>query len=257
MIIEMRTYTLRPGSIAEAEKRFGEALPAREKHSKLAAFWHSEVGPLNQIIHVWGYDSFEHRTAVRAAASKEAGWPPNIREFVLTQQSEVFLPAPFSPPLEPKQVGPIFEIRQYTSGGRCDPRHDRSLGCEDRRSAEVLAAGGRVVHRVRCVEQMVSHLGLQGYQPTLRGARQGARRRCVAAWQPARHRGEPGQCHRDAVVVLTDPLIFTGPRLLSHRRGPPPDGDFHGKVGGRIWLLAQSDVGVSGRGLARRCFPRP
>src|ERR1700733_9687248 len=104
MIIEMRTYTLRPGSIAEAEKRFGEALPAREKHSKLAAFWHSEVGPLNQIIHVWGYDSFEHRSAVRAAASKEAGWPPNIREFVQTQQSEVFLPAPFSPPLEARQV---------------------------------------------------------------------------------------------------------------------------------------------------------
>jgi hypothetical protein len=46
MIIEMRTYTLRPGSIAEAEKRFGASLPAREKHSKLAAFWHTEVGPL-------------------------------------------------------------------------------------------------------------------------------------------------------------------------------------------------------------------
>jgi hypothetical protein len=114
MIIEMRTYTLRPGSIAEAEKRFGAALPVREKHSKLAAFWHSEVGPLNQIIHVWAYDSFEQRTAVRAAASKEEGWPPPIREFVTHQESEVFIPAPFSPKLEPRQVGPIFEIRQYT-----------------------------------------------------------------------------------------------------------------------------------------------
>src|SRR5580704_162625 len=114
MIIEMRTYTLRPGSIAEAEKRFGEALPAREKHSKLAAFWHSEVGPLNQIIHVWGYDSFEHRSAVRAAASKEAGWPPNIREFVQTQHSEVFLPAPFSPPPEGREGGPIFGSHQCT-----------------------------------------------------------------------------------------------------------------------------------------------
>jgi hypothetical protein len=114
MIIEMRTYTLQPGTLAEVEKRFGEALPVREKHSKLAAFWHSEFGPLNLIIHVWAYDSFEHRTAVRAAASKEAGWPPTIREFVTAQQSEIFLPAPFSPPLEPRQVGPIFEIRQYT-----------------------------------------------------------------------------------------------------------------------------------------------
>ena len=62
MIIEMRTYTLQPGTLAEVEKRFAEALPGREKHSKLAAFWHTEIGPLNQIIHVWAYESFEHRT---------------------------------------------------------------------------------------------------------------------------------------------------------------------------------------------------
>jgi hypothetical protein len=114
MIIEVRTYTLQPGTLAEVEKRFGEALPNREKHSKIAAFWHTDVGPLNQIIHVWAYDSFEHRTAVRAAAQKEQGWPPPIREFVVSQQSEVFQPAPFSPPLEPRQIGPLFEIRQYT-----------------------------------------------------------------------------------------------------------------------------------------------
>src|SRR4051812_38324110 len=110
MIIEMRTYTLQPGTLAEVEKRFGEALPAREKQSKLTAFWHSEIGPLNQIIHVWCYDSFEHRAQVRAAATKEPGWPPPIREFCVSQQSEVFLPAPFCPPLTPRQVGPIFEI---------------------------------------------------------------------------------------------------------------------------------------------------
>ena len=34
MIIEMRTYTLQPGTLAEVEKRFGEALPHREKHGK-------------------------------------------------------------------------------------------------------------------------------------------------------------------------------------------------------------------------------
>ena len=114
MIIEVRTYQLRPATLAEAERRFAEALPIRERHSKLAAFWHTEVGPLNQIIHVWAYDSFEQRAAVRAAAAKEEGWPPAIREFITAQQSEVFVPAPFSPPLTPRQVGPLFEIRQYT-----------------------------------------------------------------------------------------------------------------------------------------------
>ena len=114
MIIEMRTYTVQPGSVATVEERFGQALPARAKLSPLAAFWHTEVGPLNRVIHVWAYDSFEERTRVRAEAQKLEGWPPNIREFVTEQQSEIFLPAPFSPKLEPRKLGNLYEIRTYT-----------------------------------------------------------------------------------------------------------------------------------------------
>ena len=55
MIYEFRTYTLKPGSLAEVEKRFGEAYEHRKKFSPLTAFWHTEIGPLNEIIHVWGY----------------------------------------------------------------------------------------------------------------------------------------------------------------------------------------------------------
>jgi hypothetical protein len=115
MIIEMRTYTLRPGTIAEVVKRFGESLPNREKHGKqLVAVWQSEVGPLNRFIHVWAYDNFEQRTSVRAAAQKAGGWPPPIGEFIVEMKNEVFHPAPFSPPLEAREIGPLFEIRQYT-----------------------------------------------------------------------------------------------------------------------------------------------
>src|SRR5271154_1743974 len=99
MIIEVRTYALKPGSLAEVEKRWAEALPAREKLSKLAAFWHTEVGPLNEITHVWTYDSFDHRTEIRAEAIRSRVWPPKTGEFIPTMQSEIFLPAPFSPPL--------------------------------------------------------------------------------------------------------------------------------------------------------------
>ena len=114
MIVEMRTYTLRPGSIAEVEKRYAAVLPTRERHSRLAAFWHTEIGAMNQVVQVWPYDSFEHRAAVRAAAIKDESWPPKIGEFCVEQQSEIFIPAPFSPKLEPRNVGPIFEMRQYT-----------------------------------------------------------------------------------------------------------------------------------------------
>ena len=112
MIVEFRTYRLKPGTVATAEERFGQALPARTKVSPLAAFWHTEVGPLNRIIHVWPYDSFEQRTQVRS--QKIEGWPPNIREFVEEQQSEIFIPAPFSPKLEPRRLGNLYEIRIYT-----------------------------------------------------------------------------------------------------------------------------------------------
>lgn len=114
MIIEVRTYQLQPGSVAEVEKRFGDALPKREQLSKLGAFWHTEVGPLNQIIHVWPYESFQHRIETRTESVKTGVWPPPIQEFIVSMESEILLPAPFSPPLEPRDIGPLFEIRSYT-----------------------------------------------------------------------------------------------------------------------------------------------
>jgi len=114
MIVEFRTYTLQPGSTPTVEDRFAEALPARAKLSPLAAFWHTEVGPLNRIIHVWPYEDFQERTRIRAEGTKLSGWPPNIREFVTEQKSEIFIPAPFSPKLEPRQLGGLYEIRIYT-----------------------------------------------------------------------------------------------------------------------------------------------
>src|ERR1700730_11003592 len=66
MIVEMRTYTLQPGTVAQFEERFGAALAVRAKLSPLAAFWHNEVGPLHRAIHVWPYKDFEERTRVRA-----------------------------------------------------------------------------------------------------------------------------------------------------------------------------------------------
>ena len=76
MIYEMRTYTLKPGTLAEFEKRFSEAIPHRQKYSPLGAFWHTEIGPLNQVIHVWPYEDLQQRTQTRAAASQDPHWPP-------------------------------------------------------------------------------------------------------------------------------------------------------------------------------------
>ena len=54
MIYEIRTYQLAPGSQAEVEKRYGEAYQYRKKYSELTGFFHTEIGPLNEIIDIWG-----------------------------------------------------------------------------------------------------------------------------------------------------------------------------------------------------------
>jgi hypothetical protein len=116
MIYEFRTYDLKPHSLPELEKRFAEAYEFRKKFSQLAAFWHTEIGPLNQIIHVWPYKDLEERTRIRDTAVKEGAgkWPPKTAEFMVRQRSEIFLPFAFSPEMKPGKQGPFFEMRIYT-----------------------------------------------------------------------------------------------------------------------------------------------
>ena len=116
MIYEVRTYNLQPGSVPVFEENFAKALPAREKYSKLGAFWHTEFGPLNQVIHVWPYEDIEERNRIRAEASKDPDWPPkNDPNMYVNMESEIYTPAPFMRPLGGDQdLGNIYEMRVYT-----------------------------------------------------------------------------------------------------------------------------------------------
>ena len=113
MIYEIRTYQIAPGSLAEVEKRFGDAYQYRKKYSELTAFLHTEVGPLNEIVHIWGYKDLADRARVRGESSKEANWPPKIQEFIVKMNSEVLVPFPFLPEILPGKLGPVFELRYY------------------------------------------------------------------------------------------------------------------------------------------------
>jgi hypothetical protein len=113
MIYEVRTYQLKPGTVPECEKRFAEVLSHREKYSPLGAFWHTELGPLNQIIHVWPYENLQQRTELRGQAMKDPNWPPKVGEFIVNMESEIFIPAPFMEPLGNKKLGPVYEMRSY------------------------------------------------------------------------------------------------------------------------------------------------
>ena len=53
MVYEMRVYTLQPGKVAALRVVKKAALPVISKYSKLVGWWSTEVGPLNEVVHIW------------------------------------------------------------------------------------------------------------------------------------------------------------------------------------------------------------
>jgi len=114
MLYEMHTYDLKVGTQAKYEKRFGEAYEKRRKYSEMSAFWHTEFGLLNQVVHVWAYKDHAERERINAAVEKDQVWPADLGEYVLNKQIDIMRPLAISPPLAPANVGPYFELRTYT-----------------------------------------------------------------------------------------------------------------------------------------------
>ena len=114
MIYEIRTYDIRPQKVPEYQKRFEAKLAGRQKFSKLFGHWYTEIGPLNQIVAIWPYESLARRAEIRSEAEASGKWPPDTAEQIVGMTSRIFEPAAFMPPPGERDVGPIFEMRTYT-----------------------------------------------------------------------------------------------------------------------------------------------
>ena len=114
MIYEIRTYALKPRGVPEFGKRTAEILPGRLAYSNLGGFWHTEIGPLNQVVHIWPYDDLNQRTEIRARAVADGKWPPQNDDIIVDMESEIYHPAPFMTPLGDRDIGPVYEMRSYT-----------------------------------------------------------------------------------------------------------------------------------------------
>ena len=114
MIYEVRTYRLKPRMVPGFIEAFGKAYEnGRKQLSPLAAFFYSEVGPLNEVMHIWPYESLGEREAVRAEAVKTGVWPPDVTAMIHQMNSEIFTPFPFMTEFLSGDHGPLFEYRYY------------------------------------------------------------------------------------------------------------------------------------------------
>jgi hypothetical protein len=117
MIYELRTYTVRPGTVDDMVKAASTVSRdiRGDNFGKLEGYWSTEIGPLNQVLHMWSYSDLNERTRLRAELAENPRWSgeyiPLIRSLLLRQ--EVRLMNAIKPPVAPASAGNIYELRNY------------------------------------------------------------------------------------------------------------------------------------------------
>jgi hypothetical protein len=117
MIYELRTYTVKPGTIGDMVKAASTvSLDIRGNNfGKLEGYWFTEIGPLNQVMHMWSYSDLNERARLRGELAKNARWTseyiPLIRPLLVRQ--DVRLMHAIKPPVPPASTGNVYELRNY------------------------------------------------------------------------------------------------------------------------------------------------
>ena len=103
MIYDFRMYTLKPGATPDYMAAVKElALPIRQKYGiKLAGWYYSDVGELNQVVHIWAYRDHAHLEQAKAQVAKDPDWSgkyvPRVRPLLVSQKTYLMLSPDFAP----------------------------------------------------------------------------------------------------------------------------------------------------------------
>jgi hypothetical protein len=100
MFVEERIYTMHPGKIGDYIKAYAAEGLAIQKPilGRLVGYYSTEFGPLNQVIHMWAYETLAERAERRTKLFANQDWLnylAKVRPFIATQESKLLIPAPF------------------------------------------------------------------------------------------------------------------------------------------------------------------
>jgi len=117
MIYEMRTYTLLPGTApatAELSGTLGREIRG-DDYGKLEGYWITEIGPLNQVMHLWSYSDLIERSRLRGELAKNSRWTgeylPQIKPRLVRQ--DIRLMNAIVDIKTPETSSNIYEFRNY------------------------------------------------------------------------------------------------------------------------------------------------
>jgi len=102
MYIEIRTYQLKNGSVPAYLKAVEQSgIAIQKKHlGQLVGYFSSEIGRVNEIVHIWAYSSLDDRQKRRAALTADPAWQaflPQIAPLIERAENKIMRPAAFSP----------------------------------------------------------------------------------------------------------------------------------------------------------------
>ena len=176
MIYELRTYTVKPGTLGDMIKAASTISRdiRKDDYGKLEGYWSTEIGPLNQALHMWSYNSFDERTRMRAELAKNPRWSgeyvPLIRPLLVRQ--DVRLMNAVRPPVAPASTGNVYELRNYREAGRWPEAVARCIHGGAARAREIFKDRRPLDDRSGTAERSLPHLGLSQPERPCRSARQ-------------------------------------------------------------------------------------
>jgi len=102
MIVEQRTYTLHIGKTPDFLRLYeseGLAIQTRIL-GQLIGFFTTELGPLNQVVHMWGYESLDDQARRRTEMSADPAWKTlasKILPLIQAQENKILNSGSCSP----------------------------------------------------------------------------------------------------------------------------------------------------------------
>ena len=66
----------------------------------MVGYFTTDIGPLNLLVHMWGYKDLNDRARRRTRLFKNKQWlayVAQVRPWIKAQESRILIPAPFSP----------------------------------------------------------------------------------------------------------------------------------------------------------------
>ena len=103
MLVDHRTYTVRPGTIAKHMKLYEEhGLTVQKRHLGEPLAWLvTETGELNTYVHIWVYQDAADRERRRAAMNADPEWQAFLLKsaeagYLIRQENKLMTPAPFA-----------------------------------------------------------------------------------------------------------------------------------------------------------------